>query len=215
MKKIDLTNQRFGRLLVIRESNKKNRIAWECLCDCGNTIIVTTTGLRNKGTKSCGCLRAETSEQTHTIHGGAKKSGRSRLYVIWSSMRERCFNSNHQAYTNYGGRGITICNEWEDFAEFRRWAISNGYDEGQASQTIDRVDVNRCYCPQNCRWISRSEQANNKRNNRYITYRGEERTLSEWSNLFGIPYALLYKRIVIRGWDAARAIETPKLTIPS
>lgn len=211
MKKIDLTKQRFGRLLVIRESDNKNRTAWECLCDCGNTVVVTTTGLRNKGTKSCGCLRAEIAEQTHTIHGGSRKSGRNRLYIIWSSMRERCFNPNHQAYSNYGGRGITICNEWEDFAEFRRWAISNGYDESQTSQTIDRVDVNQSYCPQNCRWISRSEQANNKRNNRYITYRGESRTIAEWSELFGIPYSLLYKRIVTRGWDAVRAIETEKL----
>lgn len=207
MQKIDLTNQRFGRLLVLRESDSKNRIAWECLCDCGNTVIVTTTGLRNKGTKSCGCLKVETAAKTHTIHGDNSKSGRSRLYRIWSSMRGRCLNPSNDAYANYGGRGITICKEWDEFLIFKEWALQNGYND---TLTIDRIDVNQNYCPQNCRWISRKAQATNKRSNRYITYQDECYTIAEWAELKGMPYSLLYKRLKL-GWDVARAIETKSL----
>ena len=213
MRKIDLTNQRFGRLLVVRESDIKKRTAWECLCDCGNTVVVTTTNLRNKGTKSCGCLRVDVTTETHTIHGCDRKSGRNRLYVIWTNMRERCSNPNNDAYDNYGGRGITVCDEWNiDFTEFKQWAISNGYNEDSNSQTIDRIDVNRGYSPDNCRWISRKEQANNKRNSRYVTYEGKRVNIAELSEITGVPYFLLYKRIVIRGWDVVRAVTTPKIT---
>lgn len=128
-------------------------------------------------------------------------------------MRERCSNPNNDAYGNYGGRGITVCDEWNiDFTEFKQWAISNGYNEDSNSQTIDRIDVNRGYSPDNCRWISRKEQANNKRNSRYVTYEGKRVNIAELSEITGVPYFLLYKRIVIRGWDVVRAVTTPKTT---
>lgn len=128
-------------------------------------------------------------------------------------MRERCSNPNNDAYDNYGGRGITVCDEWNiDFTEFKQWAISNGYNEDSNSQTIDRIDVNRGYSPDNCRWISRKEQANNKRNSRYVTYEGKRVNIAELSEITGVPYFLLYKRIVIRGWDVVRAVTTPKIT---
>ena len=166
----DLTGMRFGRLVVIFRSEDyvspkgKTCVCWLCRCDCGNDIIVNGRNLRKGNTKSCGCLKSETTIKRNLTHNLSK----TRIYHIWQDLKKRCVNKNCKCFERYGGRGITICQEWlDDFMNFYNWAINNGY---QKDLTIDRKDVNGNYCPENCRWVTQKQQANNKRNNRYITY---------------------------------------------
>lgn len=151
-------------------------------------------------TVSCGCYCRE----IHTSHGGSE----TRLYHVWRGMKERCYNRTHKAYPDYGGRGITVCDEWLDFTNFRKWAMDSGYDENspQWTCTLDRVDVNGGYCPQNCRWVDMTEQAKNKRNNWQLEYRGEKHTLSEWANILGIGYQTLYARLTVHGMTVEEAL---------
>lgn len=201
---IDLTNQRFGKLLVIeRAENKGRRVAWLCQCDCGKKKIVTTRDLRAGDTNSCGCLHHETQKDSMTIHGLRYD----KLYNIWRSMKQRCYNENERHYADYGGRGITVCDEWRnDFQSFYNWAMANGYSDGL---TIDRKDNNGIYCPENCHWTTVLGQANNKRNNYVISYKGKTQTLAEWSRELGIPYSTLHKRLTRENMSVARAFIMP------
>ena len=161
MRLIDLTGKRFGRLVVIERSDKiGSHPMWLCECDCGNRVIVDGANLRTNHTKSCGCYHSEIAPKNRTKHGKSY----TRLHRIWACMKQRCYYPKRHNYHNYGGRGITICDEWRtDFQAFYDWAMANGYND---NLSIDRVDVNGNYRPENCRWATMKEQQNNRRNTR-------------------------------------------------
>lgn len=206
----NLVGMKFGRLTVMdRESpkSKKAKGLWVCKCECGNVIKVNTSDLKSGNTTSCGCKRKETLRQLRTKHGESN----TRLYNVWSDMKKRCYNTKNVDYKNYGGRGISVCDEWMDFQNFYDWAIANGYDEtaprGQC--TIDRINVDGNYEPKNCRWVDRYIQMNNKRNNRILTYNGESHTLAEWCEIVNIPYNCLKSRLNKLHWSVEKTLTTP------
>lgn len=205
---IDLSGKRFNRLFVISYHGKDNhgKTNWNCICDCGKKCVVDGYRLRSGKTKSCGCLSAELATERATKHGMSA----SRIYFIHNSMNERCYNENSNEYHNYGGRGITVCDEWKGrngFPNFLKWAMDNGYAE---NLTIDRINNDGNYCPDNCRWITQKEQCNNTRKNFYIEYKGKTHTLSEWSEILNIPYGRLKKRLH-SGWSVEKAFNTEKM----
>lgn len=201
---VDLTGQRFGRLVVIERANstKGGAACWLCECDCGNKTISVGADLRRGRILSCGCLHSEIQSSIMTKHG----YGTTRLAYIWRSMIRRCYNRNDKSFLNYGGRGIEVCKEWKNsFLAFQRWALSNGYAE---DLTIDREDTNGNYEPLNCRWVTMKVQQNNRRNNHLITFGTESRTLAEWGDVTGIaPYTI--RNRIEKGWEVQRALTEP------
>jgi hypothetical protein len=202
---IDLTGQQFERLTVISraENTTTGKAQWYCECECDKKIVVVRgEHLRSGHTTSCGCIQKENAAKAQTVHS----KSRSRIYRIWASLKKRIQNENNKNYKDYGGRGITICEEWEsNFQAFNEWAISNGYTD---NLTIDRIDNDKGYSPDNCRWITRKKQCNNKRNNSYITFRGSTKTLSEWAEEYGIQSSTILMRLR-RGWSIEKALTTP------
>lgn len=211
-KLIDLTGQRFGRLVVIKRSKAGNdgSVYWYCRCDCGKEVIVKGSALRSGHTKSCGCFNSDFHrsclEQTLFKNKPCDGRSRTRLYPIWRSMRDRCNNPNCKAYPRYGGRGISVCAEWANsFDAFRAWALSRGYAE---NLSIDRIDNNKGYCPENCRWVSVDIQCRNRRSNVYISYGGEAQTLSDWAREYGLDSHVIRYRLK-HGWPIERALTEP------
>ena len=166
---IDRTGERFGRLTVLSRAddyianNGKHHVRWNCICDCGKTTVVDVVQLVGCKTKSCGCLKEETLSNGNLKHGGRYD----RLYKVYYNMKNRCCNSNAGDYKYYGGRGISICNEWlNSYTAFKNWAYSNGYDENadKGKCTLDRIDVDGNYEPTNCRFVDMATQSRNRRN---------------------------------------------------
>ena len=160
--KLDLTGQVFGRLTVISDTGKKSggHMIWLCRCDCGQLTEVRDSDLKTSRTKSCGCLRKETMAAEFFIHGDSyRRGGMSRLYRIWGDMKQRCLNPKQQNYKYYGGKGIKVCPEWQNsYLAFKAWALANGYRD---DLTIDRIDNDGGYYPENCRWLMLSENVRN------------------------------------------------------
>lgn len=215
MELIDLTGKRYGKLVVIKLDHiqkfpcGKNERHYLCKCDCGNYKVVRACSLRNGNTKSCGCYAKEMLSKRQRKHNMSKTS----LYKAWRNMKLRCTNPNYTDYCDYGARGISICNEWMSFENFKNWALKNGYKEkkinGKNILSLDRIDVNKGYSPNNCRWATNKEQANNKRNNVRYYYNGQNLTLGEWSEIVGISYGTLSSRIHGMNWSIERALTEP------
>lgn len=161
----DLVGKQFGKLTVVSRGDDyvsprrhKHHVRWNCVCECGNKTLVSSNQLLSGKTKSCGCLRTGNLK-----HGGR----RDRLYGVYANMKDRCYNKNNVHYSYYGGRGVTICEEWlSSYAVFKEWAYKNGYDDSAdyGKCTIDRIDVDKGYSPNNCRWVDMKVQSNNRRN---------------------------------------------------
>ena len=199
MRKANLIGQRFGRLVVIEEVERKGTNAqWLCKCDCGNEVKAITARLKNGHVKSCGCLSREITSKTKKTHGESK----TKIYEVWCHMKARCYYPQTLNFHRWGGRGIRVCDDWkESFESFKNWAIENGY---QDNLTLDRIDLNGNYEPQNCRWISRKEQSRNRSTNVVIN----GKCLAEWAEIAGISLKLLHWRLKA-GWDFEKAINTP------
>ena len=198
----DLIGQKFGRLTVIgkvpKEKRKNPQYAWMCKCDCGNEVISTANKLTHSIQVSCGCQKAERISNLNRKYKNTNKH----LYSVYKAMINRCVDEKDPSYKNYGGRGITVCDEWlNDFDAFSEWALLNGYvmDAPQGQYTLDRVDNNKNYSPDNCRWVAMSVQQNNKRTCRYIEYCGETHTIAEWARIFGYKYNYLYNHLIYMG----------------
>lgn len=200
---IDLVDEKFGKLTVIDMFRNNNRTYCVCLCECGNVKTISQSHLRSGDTKSCGCWQKDHARILFSKH---KKSS-CQLYNVWQSMKQRCANVNNKRYKDYGGRNIKVCSEWlHNFQLFYYWAINNGYKDGL---TIDRINVDGDYEPSNCRWVDQNKQQNNRRNNVLINYKGDVKTLSQWSRHLGINLGTLNKRIFINHWDIEKAFTTP------
>lgn len=183
-KLIDMTGERFGKLTVLERSpdvgnGKKPCVKWVCKCDCGNIVVASGSGLRSGHHKTCGRCR-KTHPEDH------------RLYECWFNMKRRCKEPTNKRWSCYGGKGIKICSEWNDFEVFKKWAIENGY---QDDLTIDRIDNNGDYCPSNCRWTDRYTQQNNTSRNRYVQVYGETMTMAQAARKLGVTYSAIQHRV--------------------
>lgn len=193
MKRLDLTGQTFGWLTTIEIDHTTHGMPyWRCRCICGNETIVARTHLRSGNTVSCGCYCKKVL--AHKIPDDERfASVESRpLRSTWATMRSRCNNPNATGFRFYGARGIRCCPEWDSYDIFYDWAMSHGWKEGL---TLDRIDFNGDYCPENCRWVSRKEQANNTRANHWIEYNGVKHNIKQWSELTGIPTSSIQYRL--------------------
>lgn len=197
----NLTGSRFGRLLVLSlvdtAAGANTPTKWLCQCDCGEKIEVRAYNLKSGNTLSCGCLQKEKAAANKKTHG---MTG-SRLYVIWRHIIGRCTRPNDKAYKWYGGRGITVCDEWKDnFQAFYDWAMANGYnpEAKQGECTLDRIENGGNYCPENCRWITIQEQQRNKRDNVRVSFNGQVKTVAEWAEEFKCYSGAVYREILKR-----------------
>lgn len=183
---IDIHGKKFGRLTVLsyEGTNNDHKALWKCVCDCGNECIVTGKDLRNGRIKSCGCFRKEVTRKQSLKHGDTIGGKRSRLHSIWHGMLSRCYNPNHVRYSSYGERGIHVYDMWHSYPNFKEWALQSGYADGLS---IERLDVNGNYSPDNCTWIPLQDQALNKRNSvKYLGY-----CESQWANKLGVTRSAL------------------------
>lgn len=204
-RRMEIVGQRFNRLLCIEMIglDKHGHSLARFKCDCGNETILNASGVKGGRIKSCGCLVHEPhGNYPQTQHGLCNST----LYRRWSGARNRCNNPTNKAYPNYGGRGIKMCEEWDsNFLAFYDWALSNGYSK---DLSLDRIDNDGPYSPENCRWADVKTQGNNRRTNVYISFDGKTQTLHEWADEYDLDYQTLHRRIS-KGWDFMEALTTP------
>lgn len=186
---IDLSGQRFGSLIAIGRSGtaRDGNALWLCKCDCGNVSIVDGSSLRKGNTKTCGCSRKRPrpGRIKHNDVG-------TRLYRIWGNMKHRCYGKNDKdKYRHYGGRGISVCAEWHDYRNFKEWAIKSGYKD---TLTLDRIDNDGNYCPENCRWETIKNQSMNRRSNHMITENNETLSVTQWANKLNVSHSTIINR---------------------
>ena len=195
----DLTGKKFGKLEVIGVHDTGSRKTYYvCQCDCGNVKVVRADALISGATKSCGCIKKEQDKTNLTTNHRHKMSG-THIYETWQDMKRRCYNKQNARYDRYGGRGITVCDEWlNNFQSFYDWAISNGYSD---DLTIDRIDNDGNYEPSNCRWSTAKEQCNNRGSNINITIGNATKSLMCWCEIFNVDYKKVYARYKRNGYE--------------
>lgn len=193
---MNIIGKKFNKLTVLEETDKYNKSGHKlflCRCDCGGKILTSKSALQRGDNKSCGCLRGN-------MHGMSN----TRIYKLWQDIKKRCYNENNRAYKYYGGRGIKMCEEWKnDFLSFYNWAINNEYSD---ELTIDRINVDGDYEPNNCRWVTNEIQANNKTSNRYFTIDNETKSLADWCNIYNKRYLTVHHRLS-RGSSIEEALD--------
>lgn len=205
-KPANLSGKQFGRLTAIdMDHSKQRRVYWNCRCQCGVIVSVSADKLTSGETKSCGCYNRDILAINKATHGLTRVGQHHPLYTVWCQMRARCQDPDNPAYHRYGGRGITVCERWERFDLF----LSDMGDKPAPGLTIDRMDNDGPYSPDNCRWATRTEQARNRRSTVLVEFDGQSLTLSEWSKQLGIDRALLHARIHQLGWPIRKALTTP------
>jgi hypothetical protein len=198
-KKLNLAGKKFGRLTAIEEAGRANKyVLWRCVCECGKESLVRSSALFRGEVKSCGCFALDKLSERNYKHGG----GRSRIYRIWSNMHRRCECEESINFANYGGRGIRVCVAWGDFSAFKDWALTNGYEGGL---TLDRIDNDGDYSPDNCRWATRAAQARNTRR----TIVADGKCLSDYCAENKLNYARVYSRLR-KGWSLEEAANIEK-----
>lgn len=208
---INLDGKRFGRLVVLeRTPGNKKDVYWTCLCDCGNIKSISGSRLRQGKTKSCGCLKFQYNVKSEVQYNHHKTHGMSntRIYAIYRKMLRRCYNKNCKEYYRYGGRGISVCDEWQGengFIVFYEWACDNGYTD---ILSIDRINNDGNYEPSNCRWVDAKTQANNTKSTIFLTYNGETKPASEWAVVTGISQDTLTQR-KRSGWSDEDCVTVP------
>lgn len=206
MKLDNLVGNRYGRLIVVRraENSLHGSTRWLCKCDCGNECVVHSVSLKTGNTTSCGCFKRDNAQKLYSTVRQKDKH----LYAVWNGIKQRCFNKNNSSYHNYGGRGITMDSRWaENYETFYNWAIKAGYKRGL---TIDRINNDGNYCEENCRFVDRQVQANNKRNVKTYTINGKTQSLRDWCREYNIGHSLVYQRVSKLGWPIEKALSTPK-----
>lgn len=196
---VDLTGQRFERLMVISRAPNSSRTRWHCLCDCGNETTTTGRALQSGNTKSCGCYGREISKRSRR-HGMRYTS----IYIIWLSMRTRCNNPKSDSFGRYGGRGIKVCERWDSFENF----YADMGDRPSPSHSLDRIDNNGNYEPSNVRWATNEEQMNNRRATKLLEFRGKTQSMAAWSRELGLPRGRVNQRMR-EGWSTEAALTTP------
>lgn len=208
-KRLEIRGKRFGKLVAITPAgiNRSRLVLWKCVCDCGQEIIVTGANLASGNSKSCGCARSASLRLRNTTHG---KSRRYRsTYTTWRAMITRCTNPKIKCWKHYGGRGITVCDRWLN--SFDNFLDDMG--EKPPGMTIDRIDSDKGYCKDNCRWATQAEQTRNRRSVLKITWNGKTQIAAEWADELGIPRDALYYRLR-SGWTVERALSTTRHSTP-
>lgn len=204
--------KRFGRLTIVDFAHAESPYRgwmWVCRCDCGNTRTLIPGDVKQGKTRSCGCLHDEVCAEKASKFKYSVKD-HPRLYSIYNGIKKRCYSKNEPRYKDYGARGIEMCNSWlnptDGFDNFVEWSLSHGYSE---DMSIDRINVDGNYEPTNCRWVSMNEQALNKRDTKWVDYKGEHIQLMVLCDRLGITYDTVHDRIYKRGWSVEDAIEKP------